>query len=58
MTREKIKEIVTSFLAKDMEMAKNKINNNASLKDLDIDSFDFMDIVITVEHHFGVKIKP
>lgn len=59
MNREEIISIVNNFLIEEIEIDDNKINEDALLKeDLDIDSLDFVDIVVIVERNFGFKIKP
>ncbi|MCI6618519.1 MAG: phosphopantetheine-binding protein [Prevotella sp.] len=43
----------------DLEIDEDKIAPEALLKDdLNIDSLDFVDIVVIVEKKFGFKIKP
>lgn len=59
MEREKIIETVNTFLIEEIEIDETAIRDDARLKeDLGIDSLDFVDIVVIVEHHFGFKIKP
>ncbi len=59
MTRQEIEEKVNEFLIDDLEIDEEKIAPEALLKDdLDIDSLDFVDIVVIVEKKFGFKIKP
>ncbi|MDD3281022.1 MAG: phosphopantetheine-binding protein [Bacteroidales bacterium] len=59
MKREEIVTIVNDFLIKEIEIEENLIKEDAQLKqDLDIDSLDFVDIVVIVERNFGFKIKP
>ena len=59
MTRQEIEEKVREFLIDDLEIDEDKIVPEALLKnDLDIDSLDFVDIVVIVEKKFGFKIKP
>lgn len=59
MKREEIISIVNNFLIEEIEINEDKINEKALLKeDLDIDSLDFVDIVVIVERNFGFKIKP
>jgi acyl carrier protein len=58
MKREEIEEIVKGFLMEEIEVDESVIKPEALLKDdLGIDSLDFVDIVVIVEHHFGFKIK-
>lgn len=59
MKREEIVTIVNDFLIKEIEIEETLIKEDAQLKqDLDIDSLDFVDIVVIVERNFGFKIKP
>lgn len=59
MERTEIEEKVREFLIEDFEIEEGKIKHEALLKeDLDIDSLDYVDIVVIVERKFGFKIKP
>ncbi len=59
MTRTEIEEKVKAFLIDDLEIDEDRIFDDAKLKDdMDIDSLDFVDIVVIVEKNFGFKIKP
>ncbi|MBP7102293.1 MAG: acyl carrier protein [Bacteroidales bacterium] len=59
MKREEIVTIVNEFLINEIEIEETLIKEDAQLKqDLDIDSLDFVDIVVIVERNFGFKIKP
>ena len=59
MERNEIEEKVREFLIDDLEVEEENIAPEALLKDdLDIDSLDFVDIVVIVEKKFGFKIKP
>ena len=58
MTRKEIEEKVRAFLIDDLEIDEDRIFDDAKLKeDMGIDSLDFVDIVVIVEHSFGFKIK-
>lgn len=58
MTRTEIEEKVKAFLIDDFEIDEEKIYPEARLKeDLDIDSLDFVDIIVIVDKYFGFKIK-
>jgi acyl carrier protein len=58
MKREEIVSIVNDFLINEIEIDESLVKTNALLKqDLDIDSLDFVDIVVIVERNFGFKIK-
>lgn len=57
MTRQEIEEKVRAFLINDMEIDEDKVFDGAKLKeDMDIDSLDFVDIVVIVKKNFGFKI--
>lgn len=59
MERKEIEEKVREFLIEDLEVDAEAIRPEANLKeDLEIDSLDFVDIVVIVERNFGFKIKP
>lgn len=59
MTREEVIQKTNEFLIEDIEIEESVLeNHNAKLKeDLNIDSLDFVDIVVLVEKKFGFKIK-
>lgn len=58
MERTEIEAKVRAFMVDDLEIDEEKIAPDALLiKDLGIDSLDFIDIVVIVEKTFGVKIK-
>ena len=60
MTRAEVIEKTNEFLINDIEIEAEVLKNEDSLlkKDLNIDSLDFVDIVVIVERNFGFKIKP
>ncbi|MDR0814409.1 MAG: acyl carrier protein [Bacteroidales bacterium] len=59
MKREEIITIINDFLIEELEIDREKLQDDANLKnDLGIDSLDFVDIVVIVEHNFGIKISP
>lgn len=58
MERDEVIKIMNEFLIEEIEVDKNIISPDASIKDdLEIDSLDFVDIVVIVEKNFGFKIK-
>jgi acyl carrier protein len=58
MTREEIEKITNGFLVDEIEINPEILLPESSLKnDLGIDSLDFVDIVVIVEHNFKFKIK-
>jgi acyl carrier protein len=58
MTKEEIIEKVNGFLTEEFEIAADVLRPEASLKnDLEIDSLDFVDIVVLVDREFGFKPK-
>jgi len=59
MTRQEIEEKVKAFLIDELEIEEESIRPEARLKeDMEIDSLDYVDIVVIVEKTFGFKIKP
>lgn len=58
MKKEEIIEKVNKLLVEEFEIAPEVLEPQASLKnDLEIDSLDFVDIVVLVEREFGFKPK-
>ena len=58
MTKEEIIEKVNRLLMEEFEMAPELLTPEASLKnDLEIDSLDFVDIVVLIDREFGFKPK-
>jgi len=59
MDRKEIEEKVNSFLLEDLEIDADQIFPESRLKeDMEIDSLDYVDVVVIVESCFGFKIKP
>jgi len=60
MTREEVVKKINDFLINDIEIEAEILKNEDALlkDDLNIDSLDFVDIVVIVERNFGFKIKP
>ena len=58
MTREEIIEKVNGFLIEEFEIEKSRITPDANFKDdLELESLDFVDIVVIIERDFGFKVK-
>lgn len=59
MTNENIILKINEFLTEEFEVASGKIAPEANLKEtLDLDSLDYIDLVVVVESNFGFKVKP
>ncbi|MDO6596039.1 phosphopantetheine-binding protein [Oceanihabitans sp. 2_MG-2023] len=57
MTKEVIIEKINDFLIDEFEVEADDIAPEANLKDtLELDSLDFVDLVVAVESNFGVKL--
>tara|TARA_B100000929_G_scaffold276780_1_gene251653 strand:- start:784 stop:1032 length:249 start_codon:yes stop_codon:yes gene_type:complete len=57
LTKEEIVEKINLFLIDEFEVDEDEIRPEANLKDaLDLDSLDFVDLVVAVESNFGVKL--
>lgn len=58
MTRQQIEQTVNTFLVEEFEIDKDKISDDAQLKEtLGIDSLDLVDLVVVVQKDFGFKMK-
>lgn len=59
MTMDHIIEKINHLLVEEFEVDADKISPEANLKEtLELDSLDYIDMVVVLEHHFGFKVKP
>ncbi|WP_074407515.1 MULTISPECIES: acyl carrier protein [Aquimarina] len=57
MDKEVIIEKINDFLIDEFEVEEENISPEANLKEtLELDSLDFVDLVVAVESNFGVKL--
>jgi acyl carrier protein len=50
---------INGFLAEEFEVDASKITPDANLKEtLELDSLDYIDLVVVIETNFGFKVKP
>tara|TARA_R110002072_G_scaffold142804_3_gene288318 strand:+ start:31151 stop:31393 length:243 start_codon:yes stop_codon:yes gene_type:complete len=57
MTKEVIVEKINYFLVDEFEVEQEEIAPQANLKEtLELDSLDFVDLVVSIEANFGVKL--
>ncbi|WP_338732085.1 acyl carrier protein [Mangrovimonas cancribranchiae] len=57
MDKEVIIEKINNFLIEEFEVEKDDIAPEADLKEtLELDSLDFVDLVVAIESNFGVKL--
>ena len=57
MTKEEIIERTNKFLVDEFEVDPAKITPDANLKEtLDLDSLDYVDLVVIIESNFGFKV--
>ncbi|MBN1113449.1 MAG: acyl carrier protein [Bacteroidales bacterium] len=58
MNREEVIDKINDFLIDEFELEADQLTPDALLKDdLEIESLDFVDIVVIVEKEFGLKIN-
>ena len=59
MTNENIILKINEFLTEEFEVEPGVITPEGNLKEsLDLDSLDYIDLVVVVESNFGFKVKP
>lgn len=52
-------EKINFFLIEEFEVASEKITPEANLREtLELDSLDYIDLVVVIESNFGFKVKP
>jgi acyl carrier protein len=58
-SNEEIIAKINDFLAEEFEVDPDKIFPEADLKEtLDLDSLDYIDLVVVIENNFSFKVKP
>jgi acyl carrier protein len=58
MTKEEIIATTNQFLIEEFEVEAGVIAPEANLKDtLDLDSLDYVDLVVIIESNFGIKLE-
>ena len=59
MDKATIIERVNAFLVEEFEVNPGKITPDANLREtLELDSLDYIDLVVVIESNFGFKVKP
>jgi acyl carrier protein len=59
MQNEEIIEKINSFLAEEFEIDAAKMLPEVNLREtLDLDSLDYIDLVVVIESNFQIKVKP
>ncbi len=59
MSKEAIIEKINGFLVDEFEVEPGKITAEANLREtLELDSLDYIDLVVVIESNFGFKVKP
>lgn len=59
MEYQEIIQRINQFLIDDFEVEPEAIQPEATLKDtLDLDSLDYIDLIVAIESNFGFKVKP
>lgn len=57
MTKEEIISKINQFLVDEFEVEAEKIKADANLREtLDLDSLDYVDLVVIIESNFGFKV--
>ncbi len=59
MNYEEIVNRINDFLAEDFEVEPEAITPDAALKEtLDLDSLDYIDLIVAIDNNFGFKVQP
>lgn len=59
MNYQDITNRIDDFLVEDFEVEASSITPEATLKEtLDLDSLDYIDLIVAIESNFGFKVKP
>lgn len=59
MDTKEIVKTINHFLVEEFEVAPEKVMPEANLREtLELDSLDYIDLVVIIESNFGFKVKP
>ena len=59
MEKREIVEKINQFLVEEFEVAPEKIKPESNLREtLELDSLDYIDLIVVIESNFGFKVKP
>ena len=59
MEKQEIIEKINQFLVEEFEVEPSRITPEANLREtLELDSLDYIDLVVVIESNFGFKVKP
>ena len=59
MTQHEIMSRINHFMVEDFEVEASSILPEANLKEtMDLDSLDYIDLVVAIEQNFGFKVNP
>jgi len=59
MDKASIIERINIFLSEEFEVEQEKLLADANLREtLELDSLDYIDLVVVIESNFGFKVKP
>lgn len=59
MNKAAIIDKINGFLVEEFEVEAEKISAEANLREtLELDSLDYIDLVVVIESNFGFKVKP
>ena len=59
MEKRDIVDKINQFLVEEFEVEPGKITPEANLREtLELDSLDYIDLVVVIESNFGFKVKP
>ncbi|HLT75354.1 MAG TPA: acyl carrier protein [Ohtaekwangia sp.] len=59
MDKTAIIEKINDFLVEEFEVEASKITADGNLREtLELDSLDYIDLVVVIESNFGFKVKP
>jgi acyl carrier protein len=59
MKQDSIVEKINGFLVEEFEVELTKIQPEANLREtLQLDSLDYIDLVVVIESNFGFKVRP
>jgi acyl carrier protein len=54
-TKDEIKSFLTDIFTKEKNISVDKLSSDRPLKELDIDSFGFLEVIFSIEHQYNLS---
>jgi acyl carrier protein len=57
VTRDEIRELIVGLLVDEVDVEPDQLSDSATMKDLDLDSLDLIEMAQLIRHKYGVRMQ-